>query len=275
MWKVDQLRLGRALIALVLFIVAGSAAAEAIDAALATVLAGPQRSAANKARDAYRHPAETLAFFGVKPNQTVVEMLPGEGWYTEILAPYLRDQGKLVAVGFPPDSPNEYMRKRQAEYAQKLAADPANYGKVEVRAMAAEKVDLGAPASADVVLNFRNTHNWIRRGQFESAYKAIYTVLKPGGVLGIEQHRAAAGADPKVTAESGYVPEDWLIAELGRLGFEFAGKSEVNANPKDTRDYPKGVWTLPPSYALGATDHDKYAAIGESDRMTLKFVKPK
>ncbi|MBI5617307.1 MAG: class I SAM-dependent methyltransferase [Gammaproteobacteria bacterium] len=270
-----MLRHGRALIALMLFAVAGGATAEVVDPALAAVLAGPQRSAASKARDVYRHPAGTLAFFGVKPDQTVVEMLPGEGWYTEILAPYLRDRGKLVAVGFPPDSPNEYMRKRRAEYAQKLAADPASYGKVEVRAMSAEQVDLGAPASADVVLNFRNTHNWIRRGQFDSAYKAIYTVLKPGGVLGIEQHRAAPDADPKVAAESGYVPEAWLIKELGRLGFEFAGKSEVNANPKDTRDHPKGVWTLPPSYALGATDHDKYAAIGESDRMTLKFVKPK
>lgn len=275
MWTPEPRRATRVPIgALLACLMLGIAVADTIDPGLAAAIAGAGRSAASKARDAYRHPVETLAFFGLKPDQTVVEILPGEGWYTEILAPYLREKGKLVAVSFGADNTNAHLRQLHAEYVKKLAAEPRIYDRVEVRTMAADHIDLGAPGSADVVLNFRNTHNWIRRGQFEAAYEAIYAVLKPGGVLGIEQHRAAAGADPKVSVENGYVPEDWLIAELGKLGFRFVGKSEVNANPKDTHDHPKGVWTLPPSFALGEVDHDKYAAIGESDRMTLKFVKP-
>ena len=244
--------------------------------ALDIALAGSHRSAENRARDVFRHPKETLLFFGLEPNMRVVEMLPGgEGWYTEVLAPVLREHGQMVAVTPPADSPVEYLRAQFDKFKAKLAANPGVYDKVEQRLLTKDKIDLGGPGSADMVVTFRATHNWIRGGELDRIYKAIFEVLKPGGVLGIEQHRAAAGSDPKVTAEHGYVPEAYLIDYLESLGFKLEAKSEINANPKDTKDYPKGVWTLPPTYVLGAVDRAKYAAIGESDRMTLKFRKPK
>ena len=244
---------------------------DALDAALA----GAQRSADHRARDAFRHPKETLLFFGLEPTMHVVEMLPGaEGWYSEILAPVLRDHGLLVAVTPPADSAVDYLRAQFTKFKAKLGAEPTVYDKVEQRFLTKDKIDLGAPGSADMVVTFRATHNWIRGGQLERVYKAIFDVLKPGGILGIEQHRAVAGADPAIEAEHGYVPEAYLIQYLQSLGFKLEAKSEINANPKDTKDYPKGVWTLPPTYVLGDVDRAKYAAIGESDRMTLKFRKP-
>ncbi len=244
-------------------------------ATLDSAIAGAHRSAENRARDQYRHPKETLLFFGLTPDMQVLEMLPGgEAWYTEILAPTLRDHGKLITVTPPGDGPREYFRKSFADFNGKLDATPAVYDKVERRTMLDDAITLGAADSLDMVVTFRSTHNWIRGGQLDAIYKAIFTVLKPGGILGIEQHRGHDDWDPVAKAESGYVPEPYLIKYLESIGFKLEGKSEVNANSKDTKDYADGVWTLPPVLKLGDKDREKYLAIGESDRMTLKFRKP-
>lgn len=243
--------------------------------ALSSAVAASHRSATNKARDVYRKPAETLGFFGVKPGDTVVEIWPGGGWYTEILAPYLSGKGKLI-VAAPPGRGTDGITKF-------LDANPAVYGKVT---KANFPVVLGgtgvAPGSADVVMTFRNVHNW-RMGSFHpksedysvAAFKELYAMLKPGGVLGIEDHRLPEGQDAERERKSGYMKVSTVRRLAEEAGFKFAGSSEVNANPKDTKDYPKGVWTLPPRFAEGDVDRAKYAAIGESDRMTLKFVKPR
>lgn len=250
-------------------------AAVAASPTLEQAVAAAHRSEANRARDSQRHPVETLTFFGLAPTMQVVEILPGEGWYTEILAPYLKEQGKLAVASHGSETSNEYRRRSHAALMAKLDADPELYGAVERRVMwQGDGVALGPPASADMVVTFRNTHNWINDGNMQAVFKACFDVLKPGGILGIEQHRAAAGADPLKSAEKGYVPEAWLIAQLEAMGFKFVGKSEINANPRDTKDYPDGVWTLPPVLRLGDTDRARYVAIGESDRMTLKFTKP-
>lgn len=242
---------------------------------LDSIIAGNHRSETNRARDVYRHPKETLEFFGLKPEMTVVEILPGEGWYTEILAPYLQAKGKLAVATHGSGGSNEYRVQGFAALMAKLDAAPGLYGAVERRVMwQGEGVVLGPPASADMVVTFRNTHNWMNEGKMDAVYRACFDVLKPGGILGIEQHRANVGADPVKSAEKGYVPEAFLIAALEKLGFKLAGKSEINANPRDTKDYPDGVWTLPPTYRLADVEHARYTAIGESDRMTLKFVKP-
>jgi len=257
------------------FFCAAPASAADAGALLDSAIARNHRAAGHAARDQYRHPKETLLFFGLKPEMTVIEMLPGgEAWYTEILAPALRDHGKLVTVTPPGDHPREYYRKSFADFNAKLDATPAVYDKVDRRTMGEPPIVLGPANSADMVVTFRSTHNWIRGDQLDAVYKAIFEVLKPGGVLGIEQHRGKDDWDAKAKAESGYVPEAFLIKYLESVGFRLEGRSEINANPKDTKDYAKGVWTLPPSLALGAQDRDKYVAIGESDRMTLKFSKP-
>lgn len=255
---------------------AGAAPANDAASALDAAIAGSHREDAHKARDVYRHPKETLLFFGLEPGMSVIEMLPGgEGWYTEILAPVLREQGKLITVTPPLDSPSEYLRKSSAAFHAKLDALPEVYDRVERRDLRGDPVELGPPGTADMVVTFRSTHNWIRGGQFDAVYSAIFAVLKPGGILGIEQHRGRSGDDVQAAAEKGYVPEDYLIGQLEGLGFRLAGKSEINANPRDTKDYPEGVWSLPPALRMGARDRERYLAIGESDRMTLRFVKPK
>ncbi len=241
---------------------------------LAAAVSASTRTATNVARDKYRKPAETLAFFGVKPGDNVVEIWPGGGWYTEILAPYVRDNGQLT-VAAPVGPPSDGI-------AKKLDAAPATYGKVQ---RANFPTLLGgtavAPGSADVVLTFRNVHNW-RMGAFnkdadygEAAFREIFAMLKPGGVLGIEDHRLPETMDTARERSSGYMKVSTVRMLAEKAGFRFAGSSEVNANPRDTHDYPKGVWTLPPRFAEGDTDRAKYQAIGESDRMTLKFVKPR
>ena len=236
-------------------------------AALQAAIDNPARPAADRDRDRYRHPLQTLQFFGVKPTMTVVEIWPGGGWYTGILAPYLKDHGKLYEA-VPPGP-------RSDPYRKKLAADPKLYGVVTITELGPPNhYDIAPPRSADMVLTFRNVHNWMRGGYAEDVFKAMYQALRPGGILGVEEHRA----DPKSTqdpkASSGYVREDYVIGLAEKAGFHLVARSEINANPKDTRDYKEGVWTLPPTLRMGNVDRDKYLAIGESDRMTLKFVKP-
>lgn len=243
------------------------------------VLVGHWRSAENKARDAHRHPRETLTFFGLKPGLTVVEITPGGGWYTEILAPLLKGQGKLVAAVVDPataekEGTREYLGKSNTKFKEKLAAGPDQYSEVEVREFAMTTPSFGPAGSADLVLTFRNVHNFMNWKNDGAMFKAAFDVLKPGGVLGVTDHRAAAGADLEKIKTSGYITEDYVIKLATDAGFQLAEKSEINANPKDTKDYEKGVWTLPPSLTLGDTDREKYVAIGESDRMTLRFVKP-
>ncbi len=248
-------------------------AAPAQDERLKEIIAGDHRSAENKARDKYRNPAETLTFFGIRPDMTVVEIYPGRGWYTEILAPYLKGSGTLYAAEHPGDPSYEAVQRSLAAFEEKVKAAPELYGEVK-RTKLTKDGDIAPPGSADLVVTFRNVHSWIGSGTADDAFASMYRALKPGGVLGLVQHRG----DPKVAqdpkAGKGYVTEDTVIALAEKAGFKLAEKSEINANPKDTKDYEKGVWTLPPSLRLGDQDRDKYLAIGESDRMTLKFVKP-
>jgi predicted methyltransferase len=234
---------------------------------LATVLAGSWRSPENKARDQYRHPSETLTFFGVAPGQTVIEITPGGGWYTEILAPFLKGNGKLIVA--LSESP-----KGNDKFRAKLTDNAANFGDVELREFAPKSPSLGPDNSADVVVTFRNVHNFVMSDSAAPMFQAFFKVLKPGGVLGVTDHRAN-NADLEKTKKNGYIPEDYVIKLATDAGFRLAGKSDVNNNPKDTKDYPEGVWTLPPTLTLKDKDREKYLAIGESDRMTLKFVKPK
>ncbi len=238
-------------------------------------LAGDHRSDKNKARDRYRHPLETLTYFGLKPNMTVVEISPGGGWYTEILAPVLKDHGKFYAAGFDPESNIDFFKKSVKRFESKLASNDV-YSNVQVTILAApHKTNIAPEGSADMVLTFRNIHNWMSAGTADDVYAAMYKALKPGGILGVVEHRGNPEVEQDPKAESGYVNQDYAIALAEKAGFKFVGNSEVNANPKDSKDHPKGVWTLPPSLRLGDVDKEKYLAIGESDRYTLKFIKPK
>jgi predicted methyltransferase len=238
---------------------------------LDAVLAGSWRSATNKARDVYRHPKGTLQFFGLQPDQTVIEITPGGGWYSEILAPLLRDNGHYVAA-VAGSSDSESSQNASALRA-KFTADPAEYGKASIVTFNPKAPVFGAPGSADMVLTFRNVHNWAVAGTASAMFKAFYAVLKPGGTLGVVDHRAAEGASFDSVKDSGYLPTEYVIKLATDAGFKLDAQSEINANPKDTKDYPKGVWTLPPTLTLGDQDRAKYLAIGESDRMTLRFVK--
>lgn len=239
---------------------------------LNAVVASPLRSADNRARDLYRHPAETLALFGIEPNMTVLEVSPGGGWYTEILAPYLKESGKLI-VGIP--SADGSRAKYRQRFLDMQAARPEVFAEVGVVTFdPPAPIELGPSESVDMLLTFRNTHNWITDGGEKEAYAAFFEVLVPGGVLGVVQHRAAHGADVSETAKQGYVPEAYVIAVAAAAGFELLARSDINRNDKDTHDYPQGVWTLPPALRLGEVDQAQYIAIGESDRMTLKFRKP-
>ena len=243
--------------------------------ALAEAIAGSHRDEANTARDGARHPQQTLEFLGFDQGLRIVEVSPGGGWYTEILAPAVRGHGKLIAAHFPQDSNSEYMQRTRAAFLAKLAAAPEVYDEVEVIGYTAGSENaLGAPGSADLVLTFRNMHSLMRQGTMDAFLVDAFAVLKSGGVLGIVQHRAPAGADPEAGKESGYLPQAWLVEQLEAAGFKLDASSEINANPRDTADHPMGVWTLPPGFRLGDEDREKYAAIGESDRMTLRFVKP-
>jgi predicted methyltransferase len=244
---------------------AAASTASFADANMDKALAGAHRSEANKARDQYRHPKETLAFFGVKSDSTVVEIAPGGGWYTEVLAPYLRDKGKYFVAGS--------MRGLKTT-TDLWAKNPAVFDKAGTLVFTLDKVAFRPEGGADVVLTFRNVHNWLKDDFQDKMFKAAFDALKPGGVFGVVEHRAKPGTTVAQSVESGYMDEAWVIARVEAAGFKLDAKSGVNNNPKDTKDYAKGVWTLPPTLTLGETDKAKYQAIGESDRMTLKFVKP-
>lgn len=232
------------------------------------------RTAANRERDKYRHPVETLNFFGLTPEMTVIELNPGGGWYLEILAPLLAENGKYIGTSYP-----RGLNSYADGYADKVDAYLKAHPEIEAKSkfqpfVPGSQMDLG-DGEADMVLTFRNVHNWMSDNHQQAVFNAAFKALKPGGVFGVVEHRAnpKGKKDPKGT--SGYVLEKDVLALAKKAGFKLEAKSEINANPKDTKNYEKGVWTLPPSFALGDKDREKYVAIGESDRMTLKFVKPK
>lgn len=237
---------------------------------IAAVLAASTRAPANRARDRYRHPAETLAFFGVRPTQSVIEFLPSGGWYAEILAPLVKGRGRYVAL-----VPTAQAERTRSAFAEKTAA----HGAVQVATIDFKTGASTIPAgSADVLLTFRNVHNLLMQDDPAVAgrvFKAFYAALKPGGVLGVVDHRLPEEMDTAREKTSGYIKRSTVVQLARAAGFTLAGESRINANPKDTHDHPEGVWTLPPSYRLKDVDRAKYAAIGESDRFTLKFVKPR
>jgi predicted methyltransferase len=241
---------------------------------LQDVVNGDHRAADRKARDKYRHPVETLSFFGIQPNMTVVELWPFGGWYTEIIAPYVKGSGTYFVAMADPQSSREGDIRQNASLKKMLDAQPNLYGEVKWSVLAAGKHQFAPDGTADLVVTFRNIHNWVWGGIDKDVWAAAYRALKPGGVLGVTEHRNNDPNYAPTERGNAYVGEDWAIKQIEAAGFKLAGRSDVNRNPKDTKDYPKGVWTLPPGYAEGDKDREKYAAIGESDRFTLKFVKP-
>ena len=253
-------------------------------AGLRAAVASPERPPQESARDHWRHPAETLEFFAIRSDQNVVELWPGAGWYTAILAPFLAEKGHLTVTSpepkapGAPGSPTAFAALGAKKYAERLSGSPTVFGKVSVRTFGPSSgFSLGPDASADLVVTFRNFHNWVHDGIAGRLLDAAFRVLKPGGVLGVEEHRAAEGGDPAAVVdridETGYVPESYVIALAKKAGFTLDARSEINANPRDTMDWPMGVWTLPPTLLLGEQDRAKYQEFGESDRMTLRFRK--
>jgi predicted methyltransferase len=247
-----------------------------MDAALKAVMASPVRKPGDADRDKYRHPVETLGLFGIKPNMTVLEVGPGEGWYTELLAPSLAAKGKLIDTSGDPNGPDDSRGTFYAQRWQKiLGTSPELYGKVQTVVVDGKAPSLASiPAGTlDAAILMREVHGMVNGGTFGTWLTEIRKALKPNGILGIEEHRAKDGADPLASSKQGYVPQQYVIDQVQAAGFKLAGKSEVNANAKDTKDYPEGVWALPPTLERGDKDRDALKAIGESDRMTLKFTK--
>jgi SAM-dependent methyltransferase len=241
-------------------------------ASFQALLSGPQRSEANVVRDPFRHPAETLAFFGIQSNHTVVEILPGSGgYYMEILAPWLRDKGRYIAANRDQSLP-QYIPDHQ-KLLERLKAEPQHYDQVVVTAFRADNHPIAPAGSADAVISFRNLHNWMERQEVVESLRAFHKALKPGGVLGIVDHRGRNDQSQAQQMAAGYVREDVAIALIEANGFRLTGRTEINANPKDTKDYPEGVWSLAPTYRMKDVDRAKLQAIGESDRFTLRFVK--
>jgi predicted methyltransferase len=240
---------------------------------LDSVLAGNWRSQSSRARDSYRHPKTTLQFFGVRPDQTVIEVTPGGGWYSEILAPLLRDNGHYIAAEQASKGEGEASRD-SSTLQRKFAADPTHYDHAKVIKFNSAAPVLGAADSADAVLTFRNVHNWVMADTAPAMFKAFFAVLRPGGVLGVVDHRANESASLDSVKRSGYLPTSLVVKLATDAGFKLEQSSEINANAKDTKNYAQGVWTLPPTLTLDQQDRAKYLAIGESDRMTLRFIKP-
>ena len=252
---------------------------------MAWAVAGDWRTPADKARDVWRHPRQSLGFWGAAPGSTVIEFWPGSGWYTDILGPFLTaTHGVLYAANLEADQPGEPAARAVVEaYRRKLAARPDLYGAVRQTVFGPHSGPVAPAGSADLALFLRNLHNWMAAGLAEKAFRDAFAALKPGGVLGIEEHRARSGSVQDAAASSGYVQEAYVKQMAREAGFVFTGSSEINANPKDTRDHPFGVWTLPPTRRSAPAgrppnplfDHRRYDAIGESDRMTLRFAKPR
>jgi predicted methyltransferase len=250
------------------------------DTSLSEAISGSWRDPKNAARDQYRHPLETLSFFNVAANETVLEITPGAtGWYTEILAPYLRDDGKYIAAQVDPmaaaeGSSRDRQQKTMDDLKARLAKHPAQFDRAQIAGFDPKQPQFVAPGSVDTVLTFRNVHNWVGGGAADAFFAGFYAALKPGGTLGVVEHRAKPGTDIEKMKKSGYLTEQLVIDLATKAGFVLEARSEVNANPKDTADHSNGVWTLPPVNRHDAEDAAMYQAIGESDRMTLRFVKP-
>lgn len=259
-------------------VVAAGSTAPVTDAAtlklIDSALAGEPRSSKNRARDVYRHPRQTLQFFGLRSDMSIIEITPGGGWYAEILAPVVKDHGHYAAALSPPKSADAEDTQSLKALKALFAKYPQQMGTLHTVPFGPGVDEMAPPGSVDMILTFRNLHNWIEGGWADKALSLMFKALKPGGILGIADHRGnpAVPQDPK--AQSGYVNEDYAIKLIEAAGFKLAGRSEINANPRDTKDYKEGVWTLPPTLMLGEKDRDKYLKIGESDRYTLKFRKP-
>lgn len=241
----------------------------------------PARGAANLQRNQYRHPVETLLFFGIEPQMSVLELWPVRGWYTEIIAPFVKDQGRLTVAHFRQDAASNQDAKSQfwarlsSRLEQRILEQHAHFGEVGRVALDPPNfIPALAPDQFDMILSFRNAHIWDQRGHLLATMQSLYQVLKPGGTLGMVEHRAARVSEITSYAVEGYTDEAYLIQVAEQVGFQLVASSEINANPRDSKDYPKGVYALPPTLAMGLTDRDYYLAIGESDRMTLKFTKP-
>jgi predicted methyltransferase len=248
--------------------------AAAADAALQAAIANPKRTAAFVKRDAARHPQAELEFFGLRPDMTVVEISPGGGYWTEILAPYLNAAGTYYVAVPSPNDPEAPAPGRDT-FRKKLAAAPDVYGRIHVTELGLNHYAVAPAGTADLIVTFRNLHNWIEQGYAQEALAGFLRALKPGGILGVEDHRARDDVPQDPKAKNGYVRQDYTIELVKKAGFEFVGSSEINANARDTKDWPAGVWTLPPTLALKDTDREKYIAIGEADNYVLKFRKPK
>ena len=274
-----KLRLSCVVAAALSLLLAGGCASTTTRTETATqldrILSSPHRPEANRARDVYRHPKETLLFFGIRPEMTVVEVVPAGGWYTQILAPLLRDRGRYLAAMAPLMESNQNSVRQHTNFRALLDSAPEMLAKTQIVPFDPGRVAIGPPGSVDMVLTFRNIHNWMAQESAEAAFTDMYRVLKPGGVLGVVEHRGNPAVPQDPRARSGYVNQDYAIRLIQAAGFRLVATSEINANPRDTKDYPGGVWTLPPVLSQGETDRAKYVAIGESDRFTLKFVKPR
>ena len=267
----------QSLLAGALIVVLGCASAagtaKPADPALTAALADQARPESARARDAVRHPLEELTFFGLTSRQTVVELWPGGGYWTDILGPYLAPHGHLyVALPQRGDAEED---TGAARWRAKYLANPGHYGSIVETMLGPDHFDIAPPGTADLIVTFRNFHNWMSSDYAPQALAACFRALKPGGILGIEDHRARADRPQDPKAKSGYVRQDYTIALAKQAGFELVASSEMNANPRDTTDWPEGVWTLPPTFALGDKDRERYAAIGEADNYVLKFRKPK
>ncbi len=241
---------------------------------LESILAGAHRSAEHKARDQYRHPKETLTFFGLEPDMNVVEIWPITGWYTEILAPYVRDHGSLICAHFPKDHPEELLRTQRADFEGKLRSNPDLYGTPRVTDFSKNHLHYAPDGWADMILTIRNVHNWMWGAYTDSVFESFFRILKPGGVLGLEEHRGDPCKTQDPHARDCYVREDTTITYAETAGLVFEDRSDINANPKDTKDHPRGALSLPPALFEVQDNPEPYLAIGESDRMTLRFRKP-
>jgi len=258
----------------------------AADEALSGAISDASRSAAFVQRDAARHPQAVLEFFGIRPDMAVAEIWPSSGWWSEILAPYLKENGSYYAVGYSLSARRtpQWRKNMAKDLNEKFKAHPQQFAEVIVTSLSVpEDAEIAPPASQDLVLTFRNVHNWVKGDYAAGVFEAMFAALKPGGILGLVEHRAPDDANIEFMKLSGYVSEPYVIAAARDAGFELLEKSEINANPKDDKDHPTGVWSLPPSlrYCGRMDDQDesekcnqRYRAIGESDRMTLKFIKP-